>query len=501
MARLFLPGGSYSARSLIANCQRAINLFPEANTKDAPVPFTHYQRPGLVPLVSGINATVRGLYRASNGNGYGVIGANVYYINPSFVLTLLGTITANRSNPVSFIDNGTTIVLVDGSPHGWTIDMATNAFAQIVDPTGSFTGADRVDTIDTFILWNIPGTREFGNTLSNQVTPFDPLQFGSKANFPDLLQTLIVRRHEIILLGSLTGEIWYNSGSPLYPFAELPGSVIEHGIIAKYSLAGTDIATFWLAQDREGQSLVMRLRAYETKAISNYALSFAIRQMAAQGDITDAIGYCYGQDGHVFYVLHFPTGNQTWVYDMSIDDPFTAWHQEAWTDSNGILNRHRANCAAFMYGKNVVGDWQNGTIYSMDLNTYTDTVNGVAGPISYIRTFPHISAGTDEKTLNEAMSNGKRIRYTNFRVDLECGNGPLDVNGAPAPVTLRWSVDRGKTFGQGVLQSSGAPGEYLTQPQWAPIGVGRDVIFEVSHSIAGPAALNGAWVDGTVLNS
>ena len=154
-----------------------------------------------------------------------------------------------------------------------------------------------------------------------------------------------------------------------------------------------------------------------------------------------------------------------------------------------------------MYGKNVVGDWQNGTIYSMDLNTYTDTVNGVAGPISFIRTFPHITAGTDQKTLNEAMANGKRIRYTNFKADLECGNGPLDVNGNPAAVTLRWSVDRGKTFGQGVLQSTGAPGEYLTQPQWAPIGEGRDVIFELSHSIAGPAALNGAWVDGTVVNS
>ncbi len=502
MARLFLPGGSYTARSLIANCQRCINLYPEGNTKDAPVPVTHYQRPGLVPIVQGPDLPVRQVYRASNGNGYCVIGSNVYYISSSWVLTLLGTITANRTNPVSFIDNGSQIMLVDGSPYGWTIDMLSNAFAQIVDPTGSFAGANRVDILDTFILWNKPDTRQFGNTLSNQITPFDPLQFASKANYPDLLQTLIVRKREIVLLGTLTGEVWYDVGSPLYPFAELPGSVIEHGTIARASVAGSDIAVHWLGQDREGQDLVMRLRGYETKVISNYALSLALRKMRAAGsDLSDAIGYCYQQDGHAFYVLQFPSGNQTWVYDSSIDDPMTAWHQEAWTDQNGNLNRHRGNCHANLYGKNVVGDWQNGTLYAMDLDTYTDTVAGVTGPISFIRTFPHIVAGTDERSMAEGLANGKRIMYTNFKADLECGNGPLDVNGDPAKITLNWSLDRGKTFGQGILQSTGAPGEYLTQPQWSPIGIGRDVVFELSHSIAGPAALNGAWVDGNVLAS
>src|SRR6267154_1473586 len=499
MARLALIGGAYSARSLIANCQRAINYYPETNTKDGPVPTTHYQRPGLLPKATGVASPVRCLYQASNGNGYAAIGANVYFVQANWALTLLGTITANRSNLCSMIDNGNQILLVDGSPNGWTISLATNAFAQIVDPTGSFAGADRVDTIDTFTIWNKPGTRQFGNTLSNQISPFDALQFGAKANYPDLLQTLLVRRHEIVLLGSLTGEIWYDVGSPLYPFAELPGSVIEHGIAAKYSVAGSDISVFWLGQDLQGKGLVFRLRGYETKVISNYAIAYAIRKMKAAGDISDAIGYVYQQDGHVFYVLHFPTGNQTWVYDDSIGDPMLAWHQECWTDADGGLNRHRGNCFAVINGVNAVGDWENGTIYEMSPVTYTDTVAGAAYPISFIRSFPHIVAGSDEKTMQEALANGKRMQFTNFIADLECGNGALDVNGAPTPVVLRWSVDRGKTFGQGVPLTSGAPGEWLTQPKWSPVGVGRDTIFELSHSIAGEAALNGAWVDGKVL--
>lgn len=501
MARLFLPGGSYTARSVIANCQRCINLFPEANTKDAPTPTTHYQRPGLVPKAQGPALPVRGLYRASNGNGYCVIGANVYSISPTWALTLLGTVMPNRTNPVSFGDNGIEIMLVDGSPYGWVIDMVTNAYSQIVDPTGSFTGADKIQFISTFTLWNVPGTRRFGSTLSNQIQPFDPLQTASKVNYPDLLETLLVRWHEIVLLGSQTGEIWYLMGSPLFPFAQLPGSVIEHGTCARYSVTGTDIATFWLGQDTEGSGVVFRLRGYETKVVSNYALAYAIRKMKKSVGISDAIAYCYQLDGHVFYVLVFPAGNQTWVYDMSIDDPEVSWHQEAWTDSDGNLNRHRGNCAAFINGVNVVGDWENGTIYEMDLDAYTDTVGGEAGPISFVRTFPHIVAGTDQATMQEALANGKRIQYTDFKADLECGMAPLAADGSPAKVTLRWSVDRGRTFGNGVLQTAGAPGEYLTQPGWSPIGVGRDVVFELSHSIAGPAALNGAWVEGTILGS
>jgi len=50
MARLLLLGGSYVARSIIANVQKCLNLYPELNTKDAPVPVTYYQRPGFRPL-------------------------------------------------------------------------------------------------------------------------------------------------------------------------------------------------------------------------------------------------------------------------------------------------------------------------------------------------------------------------------------------------------------------------------------------------------------------
>lgn len=498
MERIPLIGGSYLARSTIASATRCVNYYPEINPKDALAPMTFYQRPGLVPLVTGPEAApVRALYQASNGTGYAVIGDKLYLVEQDFTLSRLGDLETSRTNPASMIDNGVTLVVVDGNPFGHSVDLATRAFSRIVDPTGIFQGADKVEYIDTFVLWNLPNSREFGSTLSGVIT-FDGTYHAGKTNYPDNLQTLVVNRHEIVLFGLLKSEVWYNAGGATFPFAELPGANIEHGIAAKYSVATADISAFWLGRDLQGHGIVFRLRGYQTTRISNHAVEMAIHDMATTVGISDAIGFTYQTDGHVFYVLTFPAGDQTWVFDEAIGDPMLAWHQETWTDvTNGGTHRHRANCFASLYGRLVVGDFENGTLYEMRLDAYTDTVANEACPIACIRSFPHIHQARLGRDM--VPINGRRVLFNTFWADLEVGTAPLDVDGNPAQIGLRWSIDRGKTYGNTVLQSAGELGQYLTQAQWRALGLGRDVIFELSHSIDGAAALNGAWVDAEVV--
>lgn len=492
--RLDLIGGAYQARWIGANAQRCVNYYPEKNQGDSPTALTHYQRPGLSLLAQGPNAGVRCLYRASNGNGYGVIGQNVYSIGANWVLTLLGALIAVLTTPVKMIDNGSTIVIVDGSKLGYTVDLGTNAFAQIVDSTGIFQGGTTVDTIDTFVLANVPGTNQFVSTLSNEIT-FNALYFASKSDYPDPIQGLIVNRHEILLIGALKSEIWYDAGNAGFPFAELPGAFIEHGAVSAYSIASQDISVYWLSQDLQGQGLVLRQRGYETRRVSTHAIETIWQEYPT---ISDAIAYTYQQNGHVFYVLIFPSGNATWVYDDSTD----LWHQRTWTDAQGLLNRDRTNCAAFMYGRNVVGDWQNGMIYALDNGNYTD--NGA--PITFIRGFPHLaqirSAGGQM-----VRWDGKRTKFNSFTADIQCGEVGLDQFGNVQNLFMRYSDDRGRTFSDWIGSKSadgksggfgapGAPSGYQTQPIWrGPLGIARDRVFEIMHSANGPAALNGAWVD------
>ncbi len=623
MQKLPLIGGSYLARSVIANAQRCINLYPESNRADSPVPITHYQRPGLsqltnattasgfitfsinpsnldtitlnsvvwtfktVPvgatdlpigisldvtlflaqqhltasadplmtvatyttpldglasillivyktggtagntytlaasaatrsgttLTGGVNllstpAIARGLYQASNGDGYAVVGANLYYINSAFAMIFVGAIGAGTTI-CSMIDNGTTLLVVNGAPAngsgvggGWQVELSTRIFTVMSD--ASWTGANRVDYIDTFVIWNELdtatglNTRNFGSTLSNQITPLDATYLAGKVGYPDPLQTLIVCKRQILLLGSLKSEVWYDAGNPLFPFAELQGANIEHGIVAKYSVASSDDNVYWLSRDLQGQGFVLKHTGTQTSRVSNFALEYAIRLMyQAGGVISDAVGYTFQVDGHSFYVLNFPTGNQTWVYDESVGDPSLAWSQRCWVDGNGAINRDRGLVGANLYGRNTVLDWENGVLYDQSMTTYTDTVLALQYPILYLRTFPHLMTGIDPASGQPTLAEGKMVQHDRFQLNATVGTGP---SGTSPVFMLRWSDDRGQSWGNPIQLSAGTNGNFASRSDARGLGQAMDRVYEVSWSFPGEVALNGAWVEGRVLS-
>ena len=367
-------------------------------------------------------------------------------------------------------DNGTTLVLVDGTTSGYTIDLATNAFAALVDPTGSFVGADRVRYLDTFFLFNKPGTQFFYTSLSNGVV-FDPLYIAGKVGYADNLIALEVMHREIWLVGEKTTEIWFDAGSAAFPFQLVPGAFIQHGCTAKNSVVAQDLAVFWLSKDPQGANIVLMGSNYNVERISTHAIE---HQFATYSTVSDAIGYIYQEEGHMFYVLNFPTADATWVYDISQK----LWHERVWLDGNGIEHRHRSNVFAHAYGSYVVGDWQNGNLYALDQNNYTD--NGA--PIKRVRSFPH--------TLNEL----KRIIYRKFIADMQTG-AQTDPTATAPVLSLRWSDDRGASWSNYVTQPLGAVGQFLQNIQFRRLGMSRDRVFELTWSSPVMTALNGAFVD------
>lgn len=507
MARVPLTQGAYTAKSLIAACQRSVNLYIEPNPPDSPVPFTHYLTPGTLPLATPAPGVARGLYRATNGALYAVVGRSVYSVSSSYAYTQIGTLGTDTGNPVSMVDNGTVMVIVDGSPAGYTVALADNTFAPIV--SDGFYGADKVDYIDTYFLFNKPGTSIYYASNSNS-TAFDPLWFGAKVGYADPLQTLAVMHREIYLIGTLTTEVHYNDGGANFPFSIMQGTFIEHGCAAKYSVGKFGNALFLLSQDLEGQAVVVKIANYQSIKISTPAIDAALAKYTV---IDDAIGYCYQKEGHPFYVLTFPTEDRTWVYDVLNN----MWHEWVWFDANGREHRHRSNCCAFAFGKNLVGDFETGELYALDPDTYTDA--GASTPITRIRSFPHM------------MNDGKRVRYTQFIADMQVGTAggtgapgaeivvaadpdptvmvlsdgtPQFLIGADTPdapasqdepmVSLRWSDTRGASWGNAVTSSLGAAGEYLTSIQFQRLGMARDRVFELSWASNSMTALNGAFV-------
>ncbi len=227
-----LTGGAYQARSVIASAQRCLNLYaePMPQVQGEPAPFAYYPTPGLRLLETLPDFPVRAVRQATNGNIYAIAGQSVFRIDATtFAPTFLGNITPGVMTPASMADNGIDVVIVDGTSGGWTIHLKDDAFAPIIDPTNTFVGADRVDFLDGFFLFNKPRTGIMYWSGAYAVT-FDALDFVAKTAFSDLLVVLAVAKKEIYLLGDRCTEVFFDAaitdpstGFVVSQFASVPG--------------------------------------------------------------------------------------------------------------------------------------------------------------------------------------------------------------------------------------------------------------------------------------
>lgn len=475
MAKIPLTIGDYQTRNVIAEAQSTINLYGEKNPEDAEQPFTYYPTPGLTTVATATPFTGspisgwRCLYFATNNQMFGVCGKTVYYIDDSFGLHVLGSVVSTGSQ-ISMVDNRTTLVIVDGTSAGYTIVLATHAFAAIGDP--NFLGGDRIWYLDTFMVSNVHGTNQFQSTLSN-ATVWDPLYVATKTGFSDDLQAIAVLHREIWLIGYQTTEVWYNSGAATFPFEILPGIFLEQGCIAKHSIATYDLMVFWLNQNRQGRAQVMMGQAYKAQRISTYAME---AEISAYPTLADSIAFTYEQDGHVFYVIQFPQADKTWVYDVTNGQ----WHQRVHTVAS-VNHKWPIACCTFWPTLQLIvgGDFDTGKLYRIDLDVFTDDGQAILRQKSY----PHL------------VNDGKRVNYAYFSADM--GIGPIGASNT-VNIQLDWSDDRGATYGTQVTQtvaSGTTSAEFLAQPKWNRTGMARDRVFRLSWTFPYKHALNGAYIE------
>jgi hypothetical protein len=393
-------GSAYVARSINAADNRMVNLFPEVIPEGGKEAGFLNRAPGLNFLQSVGTGPIRALWaHQTNGSDFYVVsGQEVYKLTGlTATPTLLGTVSG--TGPVSIADNGTQIFFAC-NPNGYIYNETTGVFAQILDP--DFAGAVTVAYLDGYFVFNQPDSQIIWVSQLLDGTSVDPLDFASAEGSPDGVVGIIADHRELWVFGTDSVEVWYDSGAADFPLTRIQGAFNEIGCVSAYTIAKMDNGLFWLGTDARGQGIVYRANGYTGVRISTHAIEYAIAQY---GNISDAIAYTYQQEGHAFYVLTFPSGNATWVYDVSTQ----AWHERAGFD-NGEFMRHRSNCQCNFGGNIIVGDFENGNIYTFDLDVYAD--NG--GVQKWLRSWRALPTGTN---------NLKRTAHHSLQLDCEAGVG------------------------------------------------------------------------------
>jgi hypothetical protein len=402
---------------------------------------------------------VRALYVSSDQRLFAAQGNAFVEIFSTGALVQWGFLNS-LSGPVSMVDNGIQLMIVDG-PDGYVFTLATNLFVVIND--GNFPGSTHVNFIDGYFIFPVAGTQRFGWTDPLSVT-FDALNYTSVEGNPDVLLSQLVVHREIWNFGRQTTEVFFDTGDTDTPFIPIQGAFIHQGCVAPFSPARVGETVCWLSQNDEGQAMVLQASGYTPQRISTHPIEEAMQGYAV---LADALGWGQQTRGHLFYWLTFPTANVTWVYDTTTG----LWHERgAWEPVMGTIGRHRANCYTFAFGKHLVGDYGDGRLYELDPLTYAD--DGVA--LVFQASLPPLFD----------PEGGYRVRHD--RLQLLCKTG-VGLDGSPAlgtdpQVELHISNDGGATYPWIRPMDLGAIGAVRTQVEWRQLGSAYDRRYRVHIS-------------------
>lgn len=381
---------------------------------------------------------------------------------------------------------GVTIVSVDAfgnadvsaspAPAGSTGGIATQNFGPVTAAVGAF--------LNSFFIVAPPTSRSMYSSEARNGLTWDSADQAAKESYPDYIGALYADHQELYVLGEAKSEVWHSAESAAFPFQRDEGASLNVGIAAPASVAGFLDGIAFIGGSLRGQPVAYWVKGFQPDRITTHAIEQFWKDSFTQ--LSDAVAFPFEMHGHEFWVVIFPTADQTWVYDRTASKQFgkPMWHEwNSWdaTSAPPAYHRHRACCHCFVWGKHWVGDFATsganaGKIYEMSPTQYTD-----AGQvISCSRTLPHLCT--------------ERIRqfFPKFQLDAETAKG-----GVALTVVLTWSDDGGHTFVGGGSAFTLTTSTTLTMQRlcfWQ-LGSADDRVFKITVTGNAPKTLINAYLD------
>ena len=446
-------GPTYVSQSRIASPERSVNWYPELiEVPKAEFPVVLYPTPGVVSFGTMTQSACRGLFEEQD-RVWAAGGARLQeFTGAGGAATDRGALVVD-SNPATFCSSGDFggQVFITSGDLGYILTLSTNVLTQ---PVNDVTMGGYVDGY--FVALDATTATLRISALADGATWTQTAQRSAGA---DRWVSLFVNHREIWLFGSKTSEVWYNAGTSPFPFLLYPGSFMEVGCAAGFSVASMDNSLVWLGRDKNGRCMVWRAAGYRPQRISTHAIEYALQGYTT---VSDAIGWAYQDQGHSFYVLTFPTENATWVYDAATQ----LWHERLyWNTTTAQYQAYRPMFHCFAFNRHLVGDRDDFTIYEMAIDQYAD-VGGAA--IRRLRRGPIYE------------KDGHWLNWKDVEFVVEPGIGLSGSGqGSDPNVQFRYSSNGGFTWSNTRQTTAGAMGNYDTRVLFRSMGRGRRFVPEL----------------------
>lgn len=444
---------SYKGDSLPISAQQAVNVYAEKQPPDAKTEVALFGCPGIADFSTCGSGPIRALH-TMHGVAYALSGGTLYSIpEDGGAGTPVGS-SVSGSGRVSTADNGLQLQIVNAA-NGYIYSQA-GGFQLITD--AQFQAANTTTFINQYFVLDALDTGTFYKSEPNDGTSYIGTETGSAEAYPDDVVAVDRLGEILVAFGDKSIEGFQDVGAANFPFARIPGGVIERGIAAPLAKVRSDNALFFLGDDR----VFYRLSGINAPTrVSTHALEQIWRRYTT---VTDAHCVAYDWNGHKFIALTFPTENATAELDLATG----LWHErESWDENGNSLGRWRVNCICEAYGKILVGDAYSGKVGYLDGDTYTE--------------FGSIMRGL--ATGSPLHSDRKRVFMSKFELDIESGVGLTTGQGSDPQIMYDYSDDGGRTWSQRQQwQSMGAKGAYRQRLRWKRQGSFRQRIPRIHIS-------------------
>lgn len=439
-----LVGPSYAHRSKPYSSQVTRNWYPEIH-REGKTPTVLLPTPGASLFSSGSGAD-RGLH-VFRGVLYMVAGDTLYSISSAGAQSSIGTITGAAR--CDFISDANNMIVVSGG-NVYSYDGAT--LTQETD--SDFESPQTVAFLNSQAIYDGNGGR-FVVSDAGTLATLNSLNYATAESAGDDLVRVYVLQQTLYLFGERTIEQWWNSGTGKPPFDRIEGGIIQAGLGARWSVANTDSALYFLGDDLN----VYALQGTNLTKISTIPVAHAIAQYSATAD---AIGFTFTLEGQNFYFLTFPAANQTWVYSEDTQ----AWFEMT---TGADEDRHLATSYAYCYGRRLIAS--AGSVYEWKLDQYTD--NGEV--IRRVR-----RTATIDGAMFDASLAGRELFMSRLELIMQTGIGLATGQGQDPQVMMRYSDDGGRSWSGERWVSAGELGSYTKKVEWYQLGRFRERIIEIA---------------------
>jgi hypothetical protein len=429
---------SYQPRSGTQSIERVINMYAQPSEANGKTGATLLGLPGLKAWSTVGDGPIRGL-EVMGSDLYVVSGGELWVIDSGKASVLIGAIAG--LGPVRMINDGVYVVICTNGPA-----YAANRAGILALPQGNLSGAAFQDGYGIYVQ---DATQNLWISGLDDLTTINALDFTTADAQPDNVVGCISKQRQVWVFKERTVEVFDNTGNASFPFERTGGGYMERGCAAPGSIAKILNFVCWLGDDLR----VYRASGYVEEAISTPSIDRLIQDAYSP---TTAEAFAYTQDGQSIYSITF--ADLTLQFNMSTG---------AWSERRSYgLPRWRAGPHEEFAGLHLVGDYEDGRVYELSLDTYDED----GEPLERIMVTPPLSADPEPLFIHELV------------LDMEAGVGlPIGQGSAPK-VILAWSDDDGRTWSNDRERTPGALGEYRRRVNFTRLGRSQNRSFRFTVS-------------------